>query len=623
MTRSAGIRISLLALVLALGGCGGGGSSAPLITTSALVAGFLPTDAMGTATEVPFLIRNTAFPQQSGHVTVHFEARTGTPFLGGTTATFSAPAVLELPNQMRGIIPRLAIPHTQAGEVVAEVRVEFADGSLLGGAPMTARFEPLPPPPPPRVIGFRAALVLTGTPTCFTVLGTDFDRAPGPASVEFTASAGTPFQGGTSATLTVPATIVSATEVRGVVPAGAVTSDATAGVTVHLPSGDSPSSNPGIVSFGVERKLVAPDAVAYDYLGTSVALSGDTAVVGARLHDALGDKAGAAYVFVREGNAWVFKQKLTAPDGGEDDEFGTAVAIDGDTIAIGAPFEDEAASNGGSVYVFTRTGATWSFQQKLMAADAASGDHVGESVAIHGDVVAAGAPDENNAAGTDAGSVYVFRRSGSTWGPPAKVWTGAVGAGDNFGQAVAVGPGTLVVGAPDADLAFAYAFDGAAWGDEQPLAAPATMAGDDFGQSVDVSGDRAIVGAPLADGAGAGTGGAHVFLRTAGTWGHEALLVGSGGGPGDEFGWSVAIDGSYALVGALDADLVASNAGAAYPFERTGPGTWTALPVLTAGDASSSDRFGQDVDLSECVAIVGSHLDNHAAGTDAGSAYIK
>lgn len=617
------VSLLLLAGLLVLAGCGSGGDAAASTTSLTAGDGFLPTAAMDSARSAVFLIRAPGFPTQGGSATVHFDAVSGTPFFDGTASTFTAAALIELPGQMRGSIPPVGIPHTIAGPVLANVRVQFADGSFLGGAPLEATFAPLPPPPPPRVLSTAPGLLLSGTPTCFTVRGTSFEPVGGTAMVQFTAESGTPFQGGSSATLTVPATIESDTLVRGVIPGSSTSADAQAFVTVQLPGGASPTSPNTIANFGAERKVIAGDGAGFDFFGTAVSISGDTAVVGARLNDTLADKSGAAYVFIRQGTAWILQQKLTAPDGGQDDQFGTAVAIDGDTVAIGAPFEDEAAANGGSVYVFVRSGATWTFQDKLMAGDAASGDHLGESVSLRGDLVAAGAPDENNGSGTDAGSVYVFQRTGTIWSEQQKLLTGSVSTGGHFGQSVAISPATLVVGAPEADMAFAYTFDGSTWGGEQALVAPGILAGDDYGRSVDIADEVCIVGAPLGDGAVAGSGVAHVFARDLGTWSHAQALAGAGGTAGDEFGWSVAIDGGFALVGALEADVAASNAGAAYPFQRMSPGTWTAAPVLTAGDASSSDRFGQAVDLSGCVGIVGAHLENNANGIDAGAIYVK
>lgn len=615
------VRVVLLLGLLAPG-CGVG-EGAQVRAAPPAQAAFLPEGDIPTDRPAVFLIRRGDLPAAAGGLSVRFTAGAGAPFFGGTTATVAVPARLEVPGQLRGSLPALAIPHDWPVTVAAAVRVQRPDGTVLDGAPLAARFLPVPPPPPATVTAIEPSLLLGGMPACFRILGSDFGAVGDPVTVEFVAVAGTPFSGGTSGTLSRPGLVTAEDVVEGSLPGDVVSAAAQARVTVHLATGGSPTSVGAIATFARERKLVAGAAMAYDHFGTDVAIDHDTAVVGARLADEPAGSAGAAFVFIRQGNAWVEQQRLRAPDGGSGDHFGTAVAISGDTIAVGAPFADASATNGGSIYVFVRTAGVWTLQEKLAASDAAAGDHLGVSVAMAGDVIAAGAPDENNAGGTDAGAVYLFRRSGTVWVEHQKLLAAAGRAGDHYGEAVALHSGTLVVGAPGADSAYTHAFDGAYWSTASPLAAPGIALGDDFGRAVDLAGASCLVGAPRGDGAATGSGCAHVFRRAAGGWTHDQALLGAGGATGDEFGWSVALDGDRALVGAREADRAAADAGAAYPFVRLGPGAWTPAPVLLADDAAASDRFGQAVDLSDCVAIIGAHLDNHAAGTDAGAAYLK
>ena len=129
-----------------------------------------------------------------------------------------------------------------------------------------------------------------------------------------------------------------------------------------------------------EQKLLASDGAASDQFGTSVGISGDTVVVGANFDDDKGDKSGAAYVYVRSNGNWTEQQKLVPGDGAAKDYFGQSVAIDGDTLAVGAIENDEAEYNAGAVYVYTRENGEWALQQKLTASDAGLGDEFG---AIH------------------------------------------------------------------------------------------------------------------------------------------------------------------------------------------------------------------------------------------------
>jgi len=159
-----------------------------------------------------------------------------------------------------------------------------------------------------------------------------------------------------------------------------------------------------------QQKLTASDAAAEDLFGGSVAISGDTVVAGAYVDDTpAGEDTGSAYVFVRSGGTWTEQQQLTASDAAADDGFGLSVAVSGDTVVAGAYLDETPAGEyAGSAYVFVRSGGAWTEQQKLTASDAAAEDEFGYSVAVSGDTVVAGAPFDSTPAGEFAGSAYVF-----------------------------------------------------------------------------------------------------------------------------------------------------------------------------------------------------------------------
>jgi uncharacterized repeat protein (TIGR01451 family) len=189
-----------------------------------------------------------------------------------------------------------------------------------------------------------------------------------------------------------------------------------------------------------------------DRFGRSVAIDGDTVVVGAYNAD-LGDiiGAGAAYVFTLDGSIWTEQQKLSASDKAGGDYFGRSVAIDGDTIVAGAYRADPGGSNAGAAYVFTRTGSTWTEQQKLTASDKAENDYFGRSVAISGETVVVGAYNADLGDITDAGAAYVFTRTGSTWTEQQTLTASDAAAEDRLGLSVAISGDTVVVGACAAD----------------------------------------------------------------------------------------------------------------------------------------------------------------------------
>ena len=192
-------------------------------------------------------------------------------------------------------------------------------------------------------------------------------------------------------------------------------------------------------TFSQQAKLTASDGDNNDFFGISVAIDGDTAVAGAPLDNGDLSNQGAAYVFTRSGTTWTEQQKLTASDGKANDLFGTSVAIDGDTVVAGAP-GDGGTANSGAAYVFTRSGTTWTEQQKLTASDGAANDLFGASVSIDGDTAVVGAPNDDG--GTiNQGAAYVFTRSGTTWTEQQKLTASDGAANDFFGASVAIDRG--------------------------------------------------------------------------------------------------------------------------------------------------------------------------------------
>ncbi len=335
--------------------------------------------------------------------------------------------------------------------------------------------------------------------------------------------------------------------------------------------------------------------------GDAIALSGDTLVMGASKADSGGvTDAGAAYVFVRSGAAWVEQATLTASDKATLDRFGSSVAISGDTIAIGAPSApwgsiDEA----GAVYVFTRSGSTWSQQAKLTASDGAAGDKLGYSVAIENDTVVSGAPF---VAGTDVdqGAVYIFTRSGSTWSQQAKLLYGS--QGDNmFGVSVGISGETVIIGANGYDrtyvaqgVTYIYVRSGSTWNQQAELTITAPAFNDQFGRAVSIEGDTALIGCPNRETeAGTDAGAAYIFTRSGTTWSQRVQLIPDTGASGERFGDAVTLRDGYALVGV---PLRGNSTGAAYRFKGS-DATWTQDMCLGGQNASSGDEFGTGLAL--------------------------
>ncbi len=207
-----------------------------------------------------------------------------------------------------------------------------------------------------------------------------------------------------------------------------------------------------------QQQLTASDGAALDYFGSSASVSGDTVVVGAWQND-IGANAdqGSAYVFVRVGGVWTQQQQLTASDGVYNDQFGSSVSVSGDTSVVGAWKDDVGGyADLGSAYVFVRSGGVWTQQQQLTASDGAIGDYFGHSVAVDGDTVVVGADLDNVGASTDQGSAYVYVRSGGVWTQQKKLTAPDGAYDDRFGTSVAVSGDTAVVGAVRDDVDVNY-----------------------------------------------------------------------------------------------------------------------------------------------------------------------
>ncbi len=383
-------------------------------------------------------------------------------------------------------------------------------------------------------------------------------------------------------------------------------------------------------------KQTAPDGAADDDYGRSVAASNDLVVVGARL-DKVGANArqGSAYVFVRTGSDWTFQQKLTASDGAAEDWFGSAVALSGDTIVVGAPYH-KAGTNmpQGAAYVFTRSGGDWSLQQKLLAPDRAAGDEFGGAVALSGGTVVVGAQFDDIDAKADQGSASVFVRSNGVWSFQQKLTASDGEATDRFGAAVALSGGTVIVGAVSDDLgisgdagsAYVFVRSGTVWAQQQKLSglnSVGSRTNDQFGAAVALSGDTAIIGAPLYDTRGVVDQGlAVVFVRSGGVWSYQGDLAAYDGAANDRFGGAVALNGETALIGAPFDDIGAIlDQGSAYLFTRSGA-LWTTRQKLTAQQVTARELFGQTVALSGDAALAGAPHARVGANVGQGALYL-
>lgn len=381
-----------------------------------------------------------------------------------------------------------------------------------------------------------------------------------------------------------------------------------------------------------EAHLTASDADANDYFGWDLGMSGNTVVVGSIFEDGPGGLSqGAAYVFVRNGLSWTQQAKLRAVDGEESDVFGESVAIDGDTIVVGSIFDDVGVTiRCGSAYVYVRSGTTWTQQAHLFASDFAADARFGESVAIDGDTLVVGANWVNlPGGGIRHGAAYVFVRNGGTWSEQDKLTASNAATNDEFGTEVEIQGDTIVTqayrhdGPAGEDQGAIYVFEriGSSWSQSAMLYPSAAHAFGYFG-GVAIDGDTLVGTMANYDGpAGGNQGAAFVFERNGASWVEQAIITADDAAPETYLGASaVDIEGDMLVVGQWPGDgPLAPDQGAAYLFTRT-DGVWSQLARLTASDGSSQDDFGARAVIEGDRVVVGATFDDVTA-YDQGSAY--
>lgn len=384
------------------------------------------------------------------------------------------------------------------------------------------------------------------------------------------------------------------------------------------------------------QQLTASDAAQGNFFGSAVAVSGDTAVVGARYADCTpGDNCGSAYIYRFNGTSWVEEQKLIAPETTLGYGFGKAVAIIGDTAIVGAGGSCALGNYCGSAHVYQFNGTEWIRTQKLTASDAAAIDSFGVSLSMSGDKVIIGAIGVDcTGPYSDCGAAYIFRFDGTAWVEEQKLIASDIADHDRFGGPVSLSGNTAVVGANEADCAagidcgaaYVFHFDGNSWVEVQKLTASDMAPRVEFGESVSVFQDTIMVGAPVDGCAVIGSahlacGSAYVFRYDGTTWVEVQKLFASDPEATALFGAGVVVDGEMAILSAPQKDCTAGiYCGAAYLFHYDGT-SWVESLKLAATDRITDDNFGITVALRGDVAVMGGVRGGCASGY-CGEAYI-
>lgn len=415
-------------------------------------------------------------------------------------------------------------------------------------------------------------------------------------------------------------------------------------------------------------KMVLDNRATADQLGYSVAIDGDYAVVGANLEDEDASESnymvnsGAVGIFKKTADGWVQVQKIVASDRQENDHFGISVAISGDYIVVGAYWEDHNVAGGdsltyaGSAYIFKNNSGTWSEVQKIVASDRDASDYFGCDVAISGDYILVGAYGEDeDVAGSNtlssAGAVYVFKNTSGTWSQVQKMVASDRASSDNFGRRLAMDGDYAIVSAwqedhdasgnnylPQAGSAYILKNNSGTWSEVQKIVSSDRGSSDYFGTDVQISGDYAIVGAYKEDHDVSGSntmsmaGSAYIFKNNSGTWSQQQKIIASDRLASDWYGFTVAISGDYAIVGAYkeDEDTSGANtlgeAGSAYIYKLNGS-TWSQVQKIVPDVRAAYDHFAYSVALNGGHAVFGTYshsLDSNGANSlgSAGAAYV-
>ncbi|MEE8155721.1 MAG: FG-GAP repeat protein [Phycisphaerales bacterium] len=372
-----------------------------------------------------------------------------------------------------------------------------------------------------------------------------------------------------------------------------------------------------------DARLTASDPGVFESFGYSVAVSGDTAVVGAQWDSELGTEAGAAYIFRPEGMIWTEMQKLLGSDQVAGDQFGRSVATDGSVAMIGSlQHIHDGAPGTGAVYAFRfdSEASVWIEDQEVLTATGAWADGFGEVVSLSDELMLSGARfDDDN--GANAGAAFVFRFDPDTsqWVEEQKLLASNGSAGNFFGSSVAVEGSLAVVGANlhqnnnntgGAAYVFRFDPDTSEWVQEQILRPSDGAGGTNFGEAVSISGDLILVGAHIEDTNGA----AYVFRLDPKTsqWEMEQKFVASDPGGIDHFGRSVAIDGETAVVGAWQGN---DSSGAAYIYRFDSDAEeWIEQAIALPEPNPWTNFFGRSVAIDDETAVIGAHGEDQQRG---------
>ena len=394
-----------------------------------------------------------------------------------------------------------------------------------------------------------------------------------------------------------------------------------------LPCAGSVPSPTDYVQLGPEQSLVLPATMAdpADLFGSAVAIDENTLVVGAPYDDTdTVSEAGSAFVYVRTGSEWTLQEKLVADTMVYRAHFGASVSVSGNTIIVGAPHDDTGT---GLAYVFVRSDGAWTQQAKLMVPNASSSDPVATAVAVHGNTAVVSSKFGKNSATVQTGIVCLYSRSGTTWSSAVTVQASDGAAHDTFGYSLALGQDRLVVGSPWADAAgpvadagavYIFQKTGGVWTQSAKLVRASATATDLLGFSVGLDADTLVAGAP---GTSTRQGRVITFVNSSGAWSQQAEVLASDGWLNNGLGSTAAVAGDIMIAGCPNSNSAdPESRRCAYVFKRDA-GAWLQVAKFTSEAQGIFSSFGQTLAMNGTTAVVGAPLDVNFAASDDVYAY--
>lgn len=363
-------------------------------------------------------------------------------------------------------------------------------------------------------------------------------------------------------------------------------------------------------------RAVAESGQSNHLLGSSVAINGDWALIGA-------PGTGKAYLLHRSDlnpSDWLFAKTFINSSNSTDDLFGSSVSLQNGIAVIGAPHDNTKGFHAGAAHIFVQSSmdtSEWLALKTIYSSDAADAANFGKSVKIKNQTLLVGA--------TGANAAYVFGQNeggSNNWGQIQKLSPSSAGPESEFGLSLDFNQLTAVVGAPKENTV--YVFDPANnWLETQQIQAFNGETSDRFAQSISLEGNRLVIGTPGDDDKGLDAGAVYVFAKNQfGAFIQQQKIIDvATGNPGDAFGYCVSIRGDYVAVGAPMDDLRGKDAGAVHIFLRE-DGGWLPLIALTQNGSRNDDHFGQSLQLQPGSLIAGTPGDDISTRIDQGSAGI-